>query len=227
MELADVLHTTGAVRDFTDEPVPDDTVRHILEMARFAPSGGNRQAWRVIVVDDPGRRASLRDLYLRGWYPYLALSGAGLVPWSPLADRDAEREALTGTAAIAAQARAGSGGFAEHLDQAPVLLCVFADLSRLAAVDRDLHRYTLVGGASVYPFVWNVLLAARDAGLGGVITTILTREEPAVRDLLSVPDGYALAAVVALGRPQRQVTRLRRAPVAEFATRDRFDGPPV
>src|SRR5205085_2218533 len=68
-------------------------------------------------------------------------------------------------------AAAGPGGFAEHFDEVPVVLVLLADLRALAAIDRDLPRYTLAGGASIYPFAWNLLLAARAEGLGGVITT--------------------------------------------------------
>ena len=53
MDLIDTLRTTGAVREFTDEPVPDDVLARVLDTARFAPSGGNRQGWRVVVVQDP------------------------------------------------------------------------------------------------------------------------------------------------------------------------------
>jgi hypothetical protein len=71
------------------------------------------------------------------------------------------------------------------------------------------------------------LLAARGEGLGGVIVTLICREESAVRELLRIPDRFALACLVALGRPARAVTRLRRRAVEEFATVDGFDGPPL
>lgn len=225
MELAEVLRTCAAVREFTDEPVSDEELAAVLDVARFAPSGGNRQGWRVIVLTDPSVRHAVRGLYQEGWYEYLALAGAGLVPWAPLTDRGAEREALAGAPAIAEAAAAGPGGFAEHLDEVPVLLLVLADLRALAATDRDLDRYSLVGGASIYPFVWNVLLAARDAGLGGVITTVLARREREVRALFGVPDEFVVAALLALGHPVHQRRRLRRAQTADFTTRDRFDGP--
>lgn len=227
MDLRDALRTTPATREFTDEPVPDEVVADLLDVARFAPSGGNRQAWRVVVVRDPDQRRALRDLYLPGWYDYLAMGQAGLVPWAPVGDRDAEAAARARAPEVAAAAAGGPGGMAEHLDRVPVLLVVLADLRALAATDRDLGRYTLVGGASVYPFVWGILLAARDAGLGGVITTMLAAQEPAVREVLGAPDHLAVAAAVALGHPARRVTRLRRAPVGSFATYDRVDGPPV
>ena len=225
MEIADALRTTGAVREFLPEPVPDEVVARILDTARFAPSGGNRQAWRVVVVGDGETRKALRDIYLEGWYQYLAMGAAGLVPWAPVTDREAEAVALASAPAVAAAAAAGPGGFAEHLDEVPVLLVVLADLRALAAVDRDLDRYTLVGGASIYPFAWSILLAARAEGLAGVMTTMATRGEDRVRALLGIPDEMAVAAVVALGRPVHQPTKLRRLAVGEFATVDRFDGP--
>jgi nitroreductase len=176
MELIDVLRSTGSVREFTDQPVDDDTLARVLDTARFAPSGGNAQSWRVVVVQDRHRREQLRDLYLRGWYDYLAMARAGLRPWAPTNDPAAEYSAVAAAPDIAAES-AAHPGFAEQLDQAPVVLALFADLSLLAAVDRDFDRYGLVGGASVYPFAWSILLAAREEGLGGVITTMATHEE--------------------------------------------------
>jgi nitroreductase len=227
MELRDALRTTGAERHFTDEQVDAATVAEILDTARFAPSGGNRQGWRVVVVRDAEQRRRLRDLYLPGWYDYLAMRSAGLVAWAPVTDRQAERAALGRAVALAEQAAAGPGDFAEHLDTVPVLMVVLADLRALAAVDRDFDRYTLVGGASVFPFVWSILLAARDFGLGGVMTSMLTFREPEVRAALGVPEHFAVVAGVALGHPVKRLTRLRRAPVSEFATYDRFEGTPV
>jgi nitroreductase len=219
MELNEALRTTGAIRDYTDRPVDDATVARVLDTARFAPSGANAQAWRIVVIKDPERRRRLKDLYLRGSRDYLALTVAGLRPWAPTNDRQAEARAL------AAENVSAPGGFAERFDQAPVLLALFADLSLLAAVDRDADRYTFAGGASIYPFAWSILLAAREEGLGGVITTIAIREEPQVKSLLGAPDPLVLAAVIALGYPVRQPRRLRRAPVSSFATVDSIDGP--
>ncbi|SRX95629.1 putative oxidoreductase [Ilumatobacter coccineus YM16-304] [Mycobacterium shimoidei] len=219
MELTEALRSTGAVRDFTDRPVDDAIVARVLETARFAPSGANAQAWRVVVIKDVERRRRLRDLYLAGSRDYLALSVAGLRPWAPTNDRDVEARAL------AAENLPAPGGFAERFDESPVLLALFADLSLLAAVDRDADRYTFAGGASIYPFAWSILLAAREEGLGGVITTIAIREEPQVKSLLGAPDQFALAAVIALGYPVRAARKLRRTSVASFATVDSIDGP--
>jgi nitroreductase len=227
MELREALRTTGAVREFEVRPVPRELVYDLLEVARFSPSGGNRQGWRVVVVQDEAQRRALRDNYLPGWYEYLAQASAGLVPFSPMNDRAREAEAMEQAHAIARDAASGPGGMAEHLDEVPVLLLVVADLRHVAAMDRDAGRYPLVAGASVYPFCWSVLLAARDAGLGGVLTTMVRRSDAAVREQFGLAEHHEVAALLALGWPASRATRLRRATVEEFARVDSLDGPPL
>lgn len=225
MELYDALRTTGAVRRFSPDPVPDEVLYRVLDTARFAPNGGNRQAWHTVVIADSDIRRQLRDLYLPGWYEYLAISAAGMTPWAPVTNRRAEAEAAA-NAPLMAAAGAANPGFAEALDQAPVVLAVLADLRALAAVDRDTPGYTMIGGASVYPFVWNLLLAARNEGLGGTITTMAVRRQGDVLRLLHAPPELVLAAVVVLGWPDQPTPRaLRRRPVEAFTTVDRCDGP--
>ncbi|HEY7938196.1 MAG TPA: nitroreductase family protein [Acidimicrobiales bacterium] len=222
MELRDVMRTTPATRDFTDEPVTDEQLFAILDVARFAPSGGNRQAWRVIVLRDEETRRRIRDLYVLGWREYMAHVAAGLVAFAPI-----DHGSWSGPAVDLEQARATPSPlpFADHLDQVPVLLLLLAELSGLAVLDNGLGRQSIIGGASVFPFGHNLLLAARDLGLGGVMTTALARQEPAVRELLGIPDEFAIAGLLALGHPVRQITKLRRSAVDDFTTVDRFDGP--
>lgn len=228
MELIETLRTTAAIREFTAEQIPDDVLHRVLDTARFAPSGGNAQSWRVVVVKDADKRAALRDIYLHGWRRYLAQAAVGLRPWAPITDRDAERAAVAAVddAEAAGEPTPKLGAFAEQLDTAPVLLLLVADLRLLAAVDRDLGRYTFIGGASVYPFAWSILLAAREERLGGVITTMPAFLEADTKALFDVPDEFAVAALVVLGRPVHQPTKLRRGPVERFATVDSFGGAP-
>ena len=217
-----MMRTTPATREFTGEPVPDEVLHRLLDTARFAPSGGNRQGWHVIVVRDPDRRRRLRELYQIGWREYWAHVTAGLVPFAPIDDGHWRGPAVD---LEVARATPAPNDFADHLDDAPVLLVLTVELAALAVTDNGLDRQSIVGGASVYPFGHNVLLAARDAGLGGVMTTVLCRQEPAVKELLAIPDGHAVAGLLALGRPVRTITKLRRDPVESFTTVDRFDGP--
>ena len=115
LDLVDTLRSTGAARQFHPEPVDDAVLARLLDTARFAPSGGNRQGWRVVVVKDHATRVALRELYLSGWYEYLSMVSAGLVPWAPVTDREAEAEAVANAAPFA-EAGAASPGFAETLE---------------------------------------------------------------------------------------------------------------
>ena len=223
MELSDALTSTPATRTFTDRPVDDATLYAILDDARFAPSGGNRQGWRVVVVKDASLRGALRDLYLPGWYEYLAMTTQGMTPFASTNDPSEEAVAIERAVDFAGLG-AASPGFAERLDEVPALLVVLADLTCLATVDRDLERIGLAGGASIYPFVWSILLGARQRGLGGVMTTMAVRAEAEVLALLDAPPATAVAAIVALGEPVEQISRLRRAPVEEFTTIDTMGG---
>ena len=224
--LLEALRSTGAVRDFEDRPVTREVLARVLDTARFAPNGGNQQAWRVVIVEDPTLRRGIRDLYVEGWAEYLEQRLAGIQPWAPIGDPEAEAAAIARAAgkSYGGDVAGELGAFADGFDGVPAMVVVLADLRLLAATDRDLGRYTFVGGASIYPFVWSVLLAARSEGLGGVVTTMAVTREPAVRTLLRVPDELAVAAVLALGYPRKRATRLRREPVESFTTIDTCDG---
>ncbi len=218
MELSDVMRSTPAVRDFTDDPLPDDVLYRILDNARFAPSGGNRQGVRVIVVRDQDTRSALAELARPAARRYAAQLARGESPWNPLQPPAADTSAIDATEAPAQMWTT--------LRDAPVVLVFTLDLGVVAATDQDLNRIAVVPGASVYPLVWNVLLAARNEGYGGVPTTMVIAEEPRAKELLGVPEQYALAAFVPLGKPVRQVSKLKRRSVEEFVTRERFDGAP-
>ncbi len=217
MELDEVMRTTFSCRSWTDEPVTDDTVHEILDLARFAPNGGNRQGWHVIVVKDRAIREQFVPLILPTTSVYLAQTQAGESPWNAVHPTSIDVEAVR-------QEMRPFPGVAEMLD-APVVLVVTVDLGRVASFDKDLARVGVISGASIYPFVWNILLAARSRGLGGVLTTYLAGEEAAVQKLLGLPEHHAVAAMVPLGHPTKQLSKLKRLPVESFTTVDRFDGP--
>lgn len=222
VDLDVAMRTAGAVRAFTDAPVDDATLHRILDRARFAPSGGNRQPWRVVIVRDPERRRALRDLSVLGWREYVAFLEAGQVPFAPRPDGNPAEVTID---LAAARATPRPAAFVDGLDAVPVLLVLGARLPDLAVLDHGLERQTIVGGASVYPFAQNILLSARAEGVGGVLTTFLCRQEPAARTVLHLPPDVAIAGVIALGIPEKFPTRLRRRPVEELATIDTFEGP--
>ena len=219
MDVEDVMRTTFAARDFTDEPVPDGVIRRILEDARFAPSGGNRQGWKVIVVRDASTREALMPLMAPAAQRYVAQVRAGEAPWNTVHATRLSAAEIAATPVPEAMLR--------KLASAPVLLFVFVDLAVVAAMDQNLDRVGVIAGASIYPFAWNILLAARNLGYGGTLTTFVGAEEPKLKTLLGVPGQMAFAAMIPLGRPVKQLTRLSRKPVDEFAVLERWGGAPL
>lgn len=217
MDLYEVMRTTFAAREFTDDPLPDDVLARILDNARFAPSGGNRQGAHVTVVRDPGVRRGLAELGAPAARRYFAQLQAGENPWNSVQPSGVPQDVIDRTEI--------PDTFVAPIANAQVVLVFSVDLGVVAALDQDLGRVGIAGGASVYPLVWNVLLGARNEGFGGTITTMAIAAEDRVRELVGIPDGHAVAAVVPLGKPVRQLRKLRRRPVAEFVTRERFDGP--
>jgi nitroreductase len=212
MELRQAIRSTGAARRFTDQAVPDELLAELLDDARHAPSGGNRQPWRVAVIADARLRRRLADLMQPVWNEYVAASKAGQVPFNSVDYRPASPAAHAGNPLL------------EQIESVPVVLVVGADLRKIVATDAHLDRTALIPGASVYPFCWNLLLAARAHRLGGVMTTLIGRVEPEAGALLRLPEHHALAATIFLGHPVDQPTRLTRSPVSTFATLDGFDG---
>lgn len=219
MELYDVMRTTAAVREFTDEPLPDKLLHTMLDNARFAPSGGNRQGTRIVVVREMSTRQALVELTRPGARHYVAQRLAGEGPWNAV-----EPTALSDDQIAATEV---PDSFTVPLLTAAVVLVVCVDLSRVAAVDQNLDRVGIIGGASVYPLVWNILLAARSEGFGGTITTMAVAEEPKVKELLGIPDPYAIACVVPMGKPVRQLTKLSRVEVADLARLETWSGGPL
>ncbi len=219
MELYDVMRTTFAAREFTDDPLPDDVLSRIFDNARFAPTGGNRQGVHITVVRDADTRRRLAELGATTARRYYAQLSAGENPWNSVHPTAVAQDVIDNTGV--------PDHFIAPLINAPVVLVFTVDLSVVASVDQNLDRVGVVSGASVYPLVWNVMLAARNEGYGGTLTTMAIAAEDQVRGLLGIPDNHAVAAVVPLGKPTRQLTRLRRRPIAEFVTVGRFDGPPL
>jgi len=112
----------------------------------------------------------------------------------------------------------------DELEHAPVLLVICVDLKVVSSMDKDLNRVGLISGASIYPFAWNIITAARNESLGGVLTTFLANQEPQAKQLLDLPEHVAVAAMIAIGKPVKQLTRLKRASVESFTTIDSFTG---
>lgn len=219
MVLYDVMRTTYSAREFTDDPIPDSILFKILDNARFAPSGGNRQGWRIIIVREQGTREALAELIIPAAKRYAAQMRAGENPWNTV-DRTEVDDVAIELTPVPSQ-------FTNPYLKAAVVLVVCVDLKVVASMDQYLNRVGVASGASIYPFVWNILLAARHEGYGGTITTLAISEEPKLQELLGIAEHFAVSAIIPLGKPVRYLTRLKRRPVSSFATFERFDGAPL
>ena len=209
MEFRETIETTGTCRFYKPDAVPDDVLRRIVDAARFAPTGGNRQGVRFLLVRDSAKRKALRDLYVPLWEQYA--SRAVAKPGAPLPKLIANADHM-----------------ARHLDEIPVHVVVCAQTADLMATDRHLERVSVVAGASIYPSVQNLMLAARTEGLGTALTTVLCAVEPKVKELLSIPDNIATAALIALGYPAKGFPKKlaqSRKPVTEIAFADTYGNP--
>ncbi len=211
MDFYDVIETAGTGRYYKEDPVPEDVLTRILNAGRWAPQGGNRQPNRYVVVQDADKKKALRDLYFPLWRDYMEEAGVGAI-----AIRGNEVPKLLKDADI----------FADNLHKVPVLVVVCAKMEDIHATDLELERDPVVYGASVYPAVQNILLAARAEGIGGTITTLLCHKEPEVKELLNIPDEYATAAHLAFGYLETSFpTKLTRLPLSEVVFSESFGEP--
>ncbi len=217
----EAIRTNPAVRAFTDAPVTDEQIHRILDAARFAPSGANQQPWHVVVVRDRAKREQIRQLSQQTWNEYTAQMAVGQRPFAPSADG---RWHGTSVDLAAARIQPSRSEFLDSIVDVPVVLVVLVRLTALAMMDVELDREHFVAGGSIYPFCQNILLAARAEGLGGTLTTFLSRRENEARAVLNFPTEYAIASLITLGHPEKHVTKLKRRAVNEFTTIDTFDG---
>ena len=209
-DLYALLSTTRSIRRISDAPVSDEVLLRIMQAAVWAPSGGNRQPWRIIAVRDRVIKEQIGRLYAAEWEQYVEYNVAKFAGQPP---------------AVVAQVReAYSGGtrLAETLADVPVLAMFVHDPSALYVTDADLGRHPVVGGASLYPAVQNFLLAARAEGLGGVLTTLVCNRETELRDILKFPTGWGVHAMIPLGYPRGNHGPITRASVEEMTSIDQW-----
>lgn len=205
VSLLEGLATTRAIRRFTADPVPDEVLASILWHATRAPSGSNRQPFRFIVLRDGASaraaKAVLGESFREQWRRKRAEDGY---------------EAGTGTVASSPKARmaATMQRFVDRFEQTPVVII---------ACNVRYREPDPAEGANVYPACQNLLLAARAHGYGGVMTMWHAPVESQLRALLGIPEGVALAATLALGRPEGRHGPVRRRPLAELVYEDSWE----
>ncbi len=182
------LRTQRAVRRLRPDPIPDEVLARILDATRHAPSGGNRQGWRMVLVTEPTKKARLGELYTPSWEAYRAQYGN----IDGLSHEDAARMVRV----------LDSGSYmAAHMHEYPLVAVVCFNPKHLAVTDAGQDRVSVVGGGSIYPAVQNFMLACRVEGLGCVLTTLLCEHEQEVKALLSIPEDWYTAAAIPVGYP--------------------------
>ena len=190
--------------------VYDETLARVLSAARWAPTGGNRQPVNLVITKNHDIKLALQKLYLPLWNAYTA----GI--------RDGKVKVGTRDKKIVDNA----DYFANNLADIPILVTVCARLEDVHPTDVNLERLSIVGGASIYPAVQNILLAARQNGLGSALTTLLCAEESRVKELLQIPEHVSTAAMLALGWPEKGFpSKLTRKPLSEIAWLESFGTP--
>ena len=206
VDLLEGLATTRAIRRYTEDPIPDHDLSAMLFSATRAPSGSNRQNFRMLVLRDGPKAIAAKSLlgnsFREGWAEKIASDGYG------------QGSGADDSSPKARMARSMQH-FVDHFEKTPVVVlpCI-----------RDRHK-SLIDGASVYPACQNLLLAARALGYGGVMTGWHSRVEGELRELLSIPDDYAIAATIPIGRPQGGHGPVRRRPIQELVFDDGWDEP--
>ena len=189
INLREAMSTLRAVRRLKPDPIPGDVLERVLMAASWAPTGGNAQPFRVLVIRDRSKMQKLGHLYSKGWHEY-ARGHRALIADAP--------EPIW----IAAEKTFAAGDYlADHFAQTPVLLIFCFNPKLMAITDAGLDRVSVVGGASIYPAVQNTLLACREEGLGCVLTTLLCQCEDEVRELLEIPEPWGTAAAIPIGYP--------------------------
>jgi nitroreductase len=206
MDLYEAMRTTNACRYYKPDAVPDEVLLRVLDAARWAPTGSNKQPTSFLVVRDAAKRRALHDLYQPVWSNIMQKYAAGEIKagFKPGFLQHVDH-------------------FAKHLADIPVMIVVCAAVNQITAIDANLGRLSVTGGSSIYPAVQNLILAARSEGLGTTLTTLLCLCEREVQHLLDIPSDVATAAVITLGWPAKPFPRkLHRKPLAEIAFLDSY-----
>ena len=194
--LFEALYSQRAIRYLKPDPVPEETLLELVKAAIKAPSGGNSQPWKFIIIRDSELKRRIGEFYKRSWENVYgdAASGPSLAP----------------------SVRRSATYLAEHMHEAPALI--------MACIQHQGTPTTMGRGASIYPAVQNILLAARGLGLGSALTTLHKGFEDEIKELLEIPDNVETAALLPIGYMTDGTAYgpTKRWPVEDVTFRDRW-----
>lgn len=204
-DLFEIMHTTRAMRRLKPDPVPEDLIRKILQAGVAAASGGNRQHWRFLVIKDRAIKQQVQHYYKRALEEVVGprYRTSEPPPGVTRAQYDRQLSAVT--------------YLTEHFHEAPVWI--------VACLDEGQHTPTRSSGASIYPAVQNMLLAARALGLGATLTTRHLQYEQEVETILGLPPGVHSYAILPIGYPLGRFGPVGRGQLADIVYEDRWERP--
>lgn len=205
MDAYEALYTTRAMRRVKKDPIPEAVQKKILDAAIRAPSGGNNQSWRFLLVDDPGVKAELGPIYrecmqtLWGTIYKSRIDAAEAAPEDP---SSIEFMKLVRSASY----------LADHFEDYPLILFGFSQFD--------------TSGGSIFPAIWNAMLAARVEGVGSALTSIFQFQIDDLKRILNVPaeGGWAFNGCVTFGYPTGRWGVAPRRPAHEVSFRNSWDG---
>ena len=211
LDLYEAMSSLRAVRRLKSDPIAADVLQRILQAAAWAPTGGNVQPFRIVVVKDADAKAKIQEWYFEEWQKYTAPNRKALHKLSEEVRIQTEKTLKAGDY------------LAKHMGRAPVLLIFCFNPDHMAITDADMDRPSVVGGGSVYTAVQNVMLACRAEGLGCVLTTLLCYKETEIKSLLAIPEEWGTCAHIPIGYPVlRGHGPISRRPVEKLVYLDQW-----
>jgi len=204
-DLFEIMQTTRAMRRLKPDPVADALIRKILDAGICAPNGGNTQRWRFLVVKDPAIKRRVQQYYKRAFDEVVGPRYLNSAP-----PPGVSREAYT-------RQHAAVQYLTDHFHEAPVWI--------VACLEEGSTPPTRWSGASIYPAVQNMLLAARALGLGATLTTRHLLFEKETEAGLGLPTGVHSYAILPIGYPMGRFGPVGRGPLTDVVYQDRWGTP--
>lgn len=217
--LFDAMYTARSMRRLKTDPVPDEVITKILDVAIRAPTGGNSQNWLFVVIKDAAQRKKIGELYRRGGEMVLKLYAARERP-GHLTQQDQDRMLTSANYLF------------NHLSEAPVLILACLKSSPPPApgslspeLMKGVEWMETMKGSNIYPAVQNIILACRALGLGTVLTTVHAYFEDEVKAVLGLPKEMETFALMPIGYPAEDFSRVKRLPVSKVTCLDSYGKP--
>jgi nitroreductase len=202
MDTIEAMETCTAMRYFKAEPVPKSEIEKLIHAATRASNPGNSQGWEFLIIDDPAIKEPVGEKVLEGMAPFFASRPAGK-------DGVEERMLL------------GAEHLAKNFAKVPAWI---VGMARKVYPPQDPQESFM--HSTIYPAAQNLIVAARSLGIGTCFTTFPGNAEPQIRKLCKIPDDLHMFVYIAVGYPERQFTPVKRKPLEEVITWNRYGSAP-